>query len=180
MNALQLVALFFGILCLFSGLWALQFPTTAQRFCREIPRNQMVGRILILIDLVWALFLLRKMKLGNWEFIKPIVYSLSIFIYWFIIRYVNHYLGARSIALFLILLAKPILSICFLRDEASRLVITSLVYLQIIIGICFTVAPHWMRDMIRFWQASPTRWSFGCQTKMFVGVILISLGIFVY
>ncbi len=189
-NALQTVAIGLGILGFGTGVWALFCKEKAQHFSRNFPRNDQIGRVLMLIDVVWSLYLFQKMKLGDWDSIKPVipicgyhfplVYLYGVFIYLFIIRYVNHYLGARSLALFLILAAKPIVNICFLRDEPLRLIITSLAYFWVVIGICFAVAPHWMRNMIEFWQASPSRWAWGCRMKIIFGLFLIGLGWFVY
>ena len=180
MNHLQLVALGLGGLGLAGGAWALRSPETAQRFWRELPRNQTLGRFLMLVNVVWALFLFHKMKLGDWDWIKRVVYVSSPLIYWLIIRQANHYLGARSVALFLILAAKPVVNICFLRDESSRLVITTLAYLWVAAGICIVAVPHWMRDLIAFFQASPERWRRSCQIKIAASLTLIALAFFVY
>lgn len=179
-NALQMVALGLGGVGVVAGMWAQKFPERTQEFCRGFPRNERIGRVLMLVDMAWSLYLFHKMNLGGWNQIKPVTYALSPLIYWFIITYVNQYLGARSLALFLILAAKPLVWICFLRDEPSRLVITTLAYVWVVLGICFFAAPHWLRDVIHFWQASPGRWAFGCRAKVVAGLGLIALGLFVY
>ena len=180
MNHLQIVALGLGGLGLAGGAWALRSPEVAQRFYRELPRNEKLGRVLMVVNVVWSLYLFHLMRLGGWEWIKPIVYAASPLIYWLIISQANHYLGARSVALFLILAAKPIVNICFLRDESSRLVITTLAYLWVALGICFVAAPHWMRDLIAFFQSRPDRWAWGCRMKMAGGAALIALAFLAY
>jgi hypothetical protein len=82
--------------------------------------------------------------------------------------------------LFLILAAKPVTQICFLRDEPSRLVLTTLAYFWVALGICFFSAPHWMRDVIAFWQARPSRWIWGCRSKVAFGALLIGLALFAF
>ncbi len=189
MNHLQVIALSlggFGILC---GLWASYFPQEAQQFFREFPRNEKIGRVLMLINVAWSLYLFNQMDLGPWEKVYPlgielkiksIVYILSPLIYWFIIRYINHYLGARGLAWLLILAAKPITKICFLRDEPSRLIITTLAYSWVIIGILIFSAPHWLRNWLTFWQANSQRWTWGCRAKIIFGCALVALGLFAY
>jgi hypothetical protein len=179
-HALSAVALCLGVFGLVGGIWALRSPDSAQRFCRGFPRNENIGRILILIDLVWSLLLLEMMNLGGWNQYKKIVYGLSPIIYIYIIRYVNHYLGARSLALFLILAAKPVVIICFLRDEPSRLILTTLAYIWVAMGMCFVAAPHWMRDLIAYFTASPVRWEWGSRLKVAASGCLLALGLFVY
>ncbi len=192
MNALQAIAIGIGIFGIVTGLWGLSQVENAQRFFRELPRNQIIGRILMAINVAWSLYLFNQMdlgdspvfllgmKLGSWNQIKQLTYLAGPFIYLFIIFYVNQYLGARSIAFFLILVAKPILAVCFLRDETSRLVITTLAYLGVVVGIFFFAMPHWMRDMISFFQSSPTRWSWGCKSKVAFGACLILLAAIAY
>lgn len=191
MNQLQAIALGIGLAGIATGFWGLYQIDHAQRFLRELPRNQMIGRILMAVDVAWSLYLFTKMDLGNsrfsflgvltsWNQLKQLVYLIGPLIYFFIIIYVNQYLGARSIAFFLILIAKPVLWVCFMRDETSRLVITTLAYLSVVMGIFFFAIPHWMRDMIHFWQANPSRWALGCKGKILFGACLVGLAVFAY
>src|SRR5689334_3799532 len=115
--ALPAVAIIAGLINVAGGWWALQSPQNAQQFMRELPRNQTLGRVLIGVDLVWSLYLYYESRLelgGYLEFFSPHepgIYLLSPFIYFFIVKYVDNYLGARSVALFLLLVAKPVLVI---------------------------------------------------------------------
>lgn len=180
MNPLQLTALGVGAIGALTALWGLKSPESAKRFFRELPRNESIGRILILIDTIWSLYLLGKLNLGDWNWIKSVVYLLSPVIYFYIIFYVNHYLGARSFALLLILAAKPVLWLCFLRDDPARLVMVSIAYLWIIFGICIFSAPHWLRDIIAYFESNSQRWDWSCRAKFVFGLALVALGIFVY
>lgn len=189
MNALQVVSLTLGGFGIVSGTCSLRFPHETQQFLQKLPRNETMGRLLMLINVAWSLYLFDQMDLGHWEKLylfgielktKLVVYVLSPFLYWFIIRYVNHYLGARSLAWFLILAAKPITRICFLSDEPARLVMTTLAYLWVILGILIFSVPHWLRDGLAFWQANSTRWIWGCRVKIILGGCLIALGLFAY
>ena len=175
-----MIAVGIGGLGVAGGVWSLRFPQKAQRFCRELPQNEEIGRVLMLINVVWSLILFNQMDLGGWNRVKPVIYALSPLIYWFIIRYVNNYLGARSLAWFLILVAKPVVKICYLRSEPSSLVLTTLAYIWVIMGIIFFSVPHWFRDWMAFWQANPNRWTWGCRSKVVLGCGLIALGIFIY
>ena len=192
MDALKIVALLVGGFGLTGGVLALQFPNSMQAFLRRLPRNEALGRILIAIDLVWSIYLYRQWKFEiQWKPLgiiplhifdpkEPGIYFLAPLIYLFIIWYVNHYLGARSVALLLILAAKPVIQICFLSDEPWSLVMTTLAYLWVVAGICFVSAPHWMRDLIHFWQGNGARWKTWCWIKMIMGAGILALGLFVY
>jgi len=176
MTPFQILSFFIGGIALSVGFWSLQSPETAQRFSKSLPRNVWIGRVLLLIDMGWSLFLLNKMSLGDWDRLKPYAYALSPVVYWFIITYVNNYLGARSVGLFLILVAKPVLFICFLSESPWSVVGAALAYCWVVIGICIVAVPHWMRDLTNFWCATPKRWTLACGLRMVLGVFLIFIG----
>ena len=178
--SLRAVSLCLGAVATGGGLWALWSPEVASRFCRELPRNQRVGRIVMLVDVVWVLWVFQPMRLGGWEWVKPILLYSSPVIYWFIVTHVNNYLGARSVAIFLILLAKPVVNIAFLYDTPARLVLVLIAYLWVAAGICFVAAPHWMRDLVAILQARPERWAWSCRAKVACGILLLALGFFAF
>lgn len=180
MNALRLLAAGLGLLGLASGTWALRRPEEARRFARELPRNQWIGRVLFAVDIVWALVLLDRMDLGGLNSWKTIAYWASPFIYFYVILRLNEYLGAQALALFLVLAAKPVLGICFLRDEPSRLVLVVLAYAWAVAGAVFFCAPHWLRDLIALCEANPARWKALARLKMAAGALLLLLALVAY
>ncbi len=196
MNHLQLLSLSIGIFAVGFGWWCLQAPEASKRVITRIPRNVMLGRVLMLIDSVWSIYLLDKMEIsmltlhpgGGRGISLMVILALlvkhwplgGILVYLFIITYVDHYLAARSIGLFLILAAKPVLWICFMRDEPARLVIVVFAYLWIIWGMCIVSAPHWLRDVIEYCKKTPGRWIFAARAKILFGLALIGLGLIAY
>jgi hypothetical protein len=184
MTPFQILSFGLGLLALVVGFISLQFPTTVQQFMKNLPRNEWLGKILFLFNLVWALWLLSQMQLGEWEYLrfirllptKTLAYVLSPVIYIFVITYLNKYLGARSLGLFLILAAKPLTWICFLSKTPWSVVISALAYIWLVLGMCFVAVPHWMRDLISFCTANPNRWRWACLFRMVLGVFLIFVG----
>lgn len=179
-HALQVISATVGAIAVGVGLWSLSSPDKAQRFIREFPRNESIGRVLMLVDVIWSLWLLELMDLGSWNRFKPFVYYASPLIYWFIIRYVNQYLGARSLALLLILAARPVAMFARLSENPASLVLTVLAYMWVVWGICIFSVPHWMRDIIAYGTCSPNRWKWGARVKVAMGVLLLALAFFVY
>ena len=180
MNALRLLSAGLGLLGLAFGTWALRRPEEARRFARELPRNPWIGRVLFAVDVAWAMVLLDRMDLGGLNAWKTLAYWASPFIYVYVILRLNAYLGAQALALFLVLAAKPVLGICFLRDEPSRLVIVVLAYAWAIAGTVFFCAPHWLRDLIALCEATPARWKALARIKIAAGVLLLLLALVVY
>jgi len=189
MNHLKWLALGIGAFLVVVGWWCLQAPTHSKRVAVGVPRNVMLGRVLMLIDACWSIWLLNKMEIGFFDgtglggflgiFVKHWWLG-GLLVYLFVIFYVDHYLGARSIGLFLILAARPILWICFLRNEPSRLVLVVIAYLCILWGMCIVSAPHWLRDAIAYFEKTPQRWSCAARAKIVLGFVLIGLGLLAY
>jgi hypothetical protein len=180
MNPLQWTSIALGTIGLITALWGEFNPRQAQTFFRSLPRDVWLGRILMLINTVWAVYLFQKMNLGGWNVLKQWTLYMSPLIYLFIIRYVDHYLASRAIGLFFILLAKPIVRICFLSDSEYSVILTGIAYLMVVLGMCLVMVPHWLRDLIEFWSGKPARWSWACRFKLVLSIGLVALGIFVY
>lgn len=180
MNMLRLLAAGLGLLGLASGGWALKRPEDARRFLRELPRNQWIGRVLLAVDLVWALVLLDRMDLGGLNAWKTAAYWASPFLYFYVVLRLNEYLGAQAVALFLVLAAKPILWVCFQRDEPARLVLVVLAYAWAVAGAVFFCAPHWLRDLVALAEATPSRWKALARLKLAGGGFLLLLALFAY
>lgn len=189
MNPFQILSLALGSIMLLVGLWGLAKPEALQSITAKIPRNVWLGRFLFLFDLVWSLFLLKEMTLGDFETlrfvfgpidvpipVKSTAYVLSPFIYLFVIILIPEYLGARSVGLFMILLAKPVLWISYNSDSPWSVVVSALAYLWIVMGMCIVAVPHWMRDMICFWSGRPARWKFATGVRVVLGAFLIVIG----
>ena len=62
MDALKIIALLVGGLGFTGGALALQFPNSMQAFLRRLPRNEILGRFFIAIDLVWSIYLYCQWK----------------------------------------------------------------------------------------------------------------------
>ncbi|MCC7519686.1 MAG: hypothetical protein IT578_10945 [Verrucomicrobiae bacterium] len=177
MNALFLLSAGLGLLGLACGAWSLGRPEEARRFLRGLPRNLWLGRILFAADVIWAMVLLDRMDLGSLNAWKAIAFWASPAIYFYAIFRLDDYLGAQALALFLVLAAKPVLWICFLRDEPARLVLVFLAYAWAVAGGVFFCAPHWLRDLIALAEATPTRWKALARLKLAGGALLLLLAV---
>lgn len=188
LSSFQNLALGLGGLGIACGLFARRHSETAQRLMRALPRNQAIGGALMLVNVIWSIILLcglelhgkiyvRGMDLGEWNFIKSYLLYGSPALYLFILFFVNDYIGARAIAWFMILVAKPILSICFVSDHPLKLVIVTIAYLWIILGIGIFSVPHWMRDLVLISQRNPKRWVLQYRIGLALSCLLVGIGL---
>jgi hypothetical protein len=177
MNALRFLSAGLGILGLGGGAWALGRPEEARRFLRGLPQNAWLGRILFAADVVWALFLLDRMDLGGLNAWKAVGWWGGPILYLYVVIFMGEYLGAQALGLFLVLAARPMLGICFLRDEPARLLVVAGAYAWAVAGAVFFCAPHWLRDLIGFCEASPARWRALARLKLVAGALFVVLAL---
>lgn len=180
MNWLKIIALLLGSMAISTGVWALFSPDQVKRVLKNLPRNQNLGRMLMALNFILITYVITITDLRDWNWIKNPYFVLALPMYLFIIFLVNNYLGARSIALFLLIIADPILQVCFVREERSSLVITTIAYIWITMGICFFAVPHWFRDWISIATASPSRIAWGGRFRIAFGICLVLLGLLAY
>ncbi len=126
----------------------------AQRF----PRSRFAGFLLLTVDLVWSLWLVATIEMGEFaSFRGPLLIALPIG-YFLVLRFVDEFLAVRALGVLCLLAAEPLLDAAFLRHEASRLLVTVFAYVLIIAGLFWTAIPYILRDEINWGARTPARW----------------------
>ena len=178
--ALRPAALFAGaILCLL-GLVGLLAPDVVRKNLVRFPRSRVAGVVLLGIDLVWSFWLVSTMEMGEFSsFRRPFLIALPIG-FFLAIRFVDEFLAVRALGILLLLAAEPLLDAAFFRYETSRLVLTVLAYILIVLGLIWVTMPYKLRDQIGWVIKSTGRWR-GINGLSFVyGAALIALAFFSY
>jgi hypothetical protein len=181
--ALSAIATFFGSAALILSIWGLSHQETYRQFLKQMPRNQTWARWLLLINVIWSAPLtanfLQSMEFPPWT--RPLTYYIlapGVFI--LVIFKVHQYMGARMLGWLMILMAKPVLYACLVRDEPSKFLLVFIAYYWIIAGMVVIAAPHFLRDWITFYLDKPGRLQRSLKFKGVVGAALIAMGLFVY
>lgn len=148
--SLQAVGIAVGVLLLVVHVLALLKAPLAMDRLKTVPRSQNIGTVFLTIDFVWAWIVASSMELGDFEklrwlaqFSVPVIYVAMLF-------WVNDYLGARSIGIFLLLAACPVLDAAFLKEPSSRVLVSLISYVWIILGLFWIGMPYTMRDQINW------------------------------
>jgi hypothetical protein len=146
----------FLILISLPGLVNPNFISVAQRF----PRSSVAGIVLLTICLLWTLWLLATIQMGEFSaFRRPLLIALPIG-YALVLRFVGEFLAVRALGILCLLAAEPLLDAAFLRYEPSRLLVTVLAYLLILAGLFWVAIPYVLRDQINWSARSVFRWRF--------------------
>ena len=156
--SLQTAGWICGILLLIIGGSALARPNATRDFAARLPRSQPIGIALLTIDLIWCVWLLATMEMGEFSvFRKPLLIILPI-AYILVLRFVNEFLAVRALGILCLLAAEPLLDAAIFRYESSRLLVTVFAYLLVIAGVFWVASPYLLRDQISWTSRSDTRW----------------------
>src|SRR5258705_7827214 len=139
--SLQSVSIVTGIILILIGLTGLIRPALLQEWTKRLPRSYVAGIVLLTIDLVWSLWLLATMEMGEFaSFRRPLLIVLPIG-YVLVLRFVEEFLAVRALGILCLLAAEPLLEAAFFRYETTRLFLAVLAYLFIVAGLCWVAIP---------------------------------------
>jgi hypothetical protein len=171
--SLQAVGLIIGFLLAITHALALVKPAMMQDFLRKFPRHRGIGITILAVDGIWAFWLIGNIDLGEfytWEnpirIILPVCFLLFIF-------FVEEFLAVRAIGIFLLLLACPLLDVAFLREPVTRLLLPSLAYAWILLGLFWIGMPYLMREQITWMSGNNGRWRICSAAGLAYGVGLL-------
>jgi len=171
--SLQTVGIAVGLALIIIHVIALVKAPAVIDKLKTVPRSQNIGTVFLTIDFIWAWVVATSMELGDFErlrwlaqFSVPVIYVAMLF-------WVNDYLGARSIGIFLLLAACPVLDAAFLKEPGSRVLLSIICYVWITLGLFWIGMPYTMRDQIRWATRSPGRYKGLAIAGAGYGVLLV-------
>jgi hypothetical protein len=136
------------------GLFKPDLAAVIQKF----PRSRIAGVVVLTVDLVWTMWLLATIEMGEFSsFRRPLLIVIPIG-YVLTLRFVDEFLAVRALGILSLLAAEPLLDAAFLRYELSRLLVTIFAYLLIVAGLFWVMIPYLLRDQINWSARSPARW----------------------
>lgn len=178
--SLHHAALVAGFILILIGLPGLFQPALLQPWAKHLPRSYVAGIALLSIDLIWSLWLLATMEMGEFQsFRKPLLILLPVG-YFLVLRFVDEFLSVRALGILCLLAAEPLLDAAFLRTDSARLVVTVFAYLLIIAGIMWVTMPYLLRDQVDWSTKSPWRWRGLHGAIVAYGAVILALALTVY
>lgn len=178
--SLQTVGMVVGVLLIVSHVVGLLRGEKILPWLSTVPRSMNIGTLFLTISFLWAWMVATSMDLGEFsqvrwlaQFALPVFYVGMLFI-------ANDYLGARSLGVFMLLAACPVLDAAFLKMPQSRLLLSVLAYGWIIIGLFWVGMPFTMRDQIAWLQAKPARYRAACVAGVVYGVLVLAASVLYY
>ncbi len=161
-------------------LWALKNAPKAQAFLKSFPRAFHWGVILLTIDLIWSVFALANMDMGEFFNMRRTFIMITIGGYVAVLACVREFLAVRALGALLLLISGPVLCAAFLQPQTSRLLLPVLAYVWIIVGMYFVGMPFLMRDWVGWLLAKPQRWNLAVYGGIVYGAVLLLAAVLFY
>jgi len=195
MSRLAIASLLVGVVIAAWNAPGLFVPDKFAAWLRSFPRDKKIGGGLMLVCTVWTGAIVYTGSYGDFDWTIPrlgipihiprpaiqnSVFVLGPAFFFAVCYYADQYLAARGFGILLLLAARPMLAAAFLVDSPSRLVVTVLAYLWVILGIVFVAAPHRLRDIIAWNTRTVERLRLLCAIRFAFGLALVFLALAVY
>ena len=156
--SMKTVGMVLGVGMLLGHLWALLRAERAMTAAKAFPRHRVSGIVLLAVCLVWGLFLVSCMDMGEfftWRRWLMMLVPVSFFL---VVTYVPEFLAVRALGTLMILAASPVLHTAFLQPQTSRLLLPILAYVWAIAGMFLVGLPYLLRDWIDWLTKNESRW----------------------
>lgn len=174
--SLRAAGILVGLFLLLAGGAGLLNPAF-QSMAKQMPRSRITGMVLLTIALLWNLWLLATIEMGEFaSFRRPLLIALPIG-YILVLRFVDEFLAVRALGILCLLAAEPLIDAAFLRYEPSRLVVTVFAYLLVIAGLFWVTMPYLLRDQINWTTHSNTRWRLVNGAALLYGAVTLVLAV---
>ncbi len=161
-------------------VFALARPAAWREFLLRLPRHRGIGTVLVLAATAWFLFYLRSETLADFARFRPMLMAGFGAIGVLTCLYVTDLLGARGVALILLLLGKLMVDTARWHPSDWRWVVTGLAYVWVIAGIWWTISPWRLRDALEWNCRSESRIRRLAWLRLALCALLVGLGLTAY
>ena len=178
--SLQTAGIAVGLLLIFGHIFALLRQDNILPALSKIPRSMNIGTLFLTVSFLWAWIVATSMDLGEFHHVRWLAqFALPVFFVGMLFI-ANDYLGARGLGIFLLLAACPVLDAAFLKPPVSRLLLSSLAYVWITLGLFWVGMPFTMRNQISWLQAKPVRYRMACFAGVAYGALVLAAALLYY
>lgn len=156
--SLTLATLLPGLLLILLGAALLSGHSAIKASIQAFPRSATATMVLFGGGSIW--FLYRVWHLSNADFgeYRSILFLAFAAIAVLSFKYVPDFLAVRGLAILMMLVATPLLGAAYMEyDHPQRLLMVTLVYVGIALGLYLGAVPYRMRDFLEWLYRTPNR-----------------------
>ncbi|MBL6764564.1 MAG: hypothetical protein ISQ14_06385 [Verrucomicrobiae bacterium] len=170
------IGLVYGLI----NVYAAANPEQYRQFALKAPRSMTLGCTLILISTAWFLYNVNAEKIADFASYKKLMLGGFGILGVGSCFYLKDHIGARGLAIFLLLLAKLVCDTGRWVESPLRLIMITWAYVWVFVGMWWTVSPYRMRDWIEWNVGDSGRLRLLSGIRALFGFILVGLGATVF
>ena len=163
-------------------IYGLARPKDFAAAARKFPRNPPLGIVLMLLATGWFAWNVNGEPIADFSAYKPAMLVGFTAVGVGACIFVRDFLAVRGLAVLFLLLAKLMVDTGrpHLGESPFVLVIQVWAYILVVAGICFTVAPWKLRDLLELATATETRVRLGSGLRLAFALFIVALGLTVF
>jgi uncharacterized protein YjeT (DUF2065 family) len=177
---LSSLAIALGLLYVLPNMYGVMKPTQFGEAARKFPRYTPAGYPLMLLATAWFVYNVYREPIADFAVMKPYLCGFFAAVGVGACIFVKDFLPVRGLAVLLLLAAKFMVDTARWVDTPWRLVISTLAYAWVIVGMWLTVSPWRLRDLANWLTASENRIRLFTGARVAFGVFVLLLGLTVF
>src|SRR3984957_3000085 len=176
---LSLLSILLGAGMSIPQIYGIANPQKFAASVRKFPRNLPAGIFLMLLGTAWFLWIVNQEPIADFSAFKP--YMMAAFAAVGILSciFVQDFLAVRGLAVVALLLGKLMVDTGrpHLGESNWVLIIQLWPYALIVAGICSTITPWKLRDILSWATANETRVRVGSAVRLAFALFMVLLGL---
>lgn len=177
---LHILVILLGAAALLKAFWAFYNPENFRAAALRMPRSTTLGYISVALGTAWFLYIFENESLADFAAYKTLLRFGFILLAVLVCLFLKDYLAVRGMAVILLLLAKTTVEMARVVDTDWRLLLVTIAYVWVVVGMWFTVSPWRARDMLEWATANDGRIKTMAIVRVGLGALLLVLGLTVF
>ena len=176
---LSLLSILLGVGMSVPQVYAIARPAKFADAAKKFPRNLPIGIALMLLGTAWFVWNVSVEPIADFTSMKPYMMGGFIAVGVLSCIFIQDFLAVRGLAVVMLLLGKLMVDTGrpHLGESPFVLVFQVWAYVYIVAGICFTIWPWKLRDLIQFATATETRVRLGSALRLAFALFIVILGL---
>jgi len=176
----SIVTILIGVAYGLPQVYGLMNPDAFKQRLKAFPRDVTMGYVLMLISTCWFLYNVYQEDISDFEAYKNLMLGGFAAVGIGSCIYLRDFLGARGLAVFLLLLAKLVVDTGRWVETPLRLIVITWAYVWILAGMWWTISPWRCRDWLAWNMADEARFKLLTMIRAAFSILVIILGATVF
>jgi hypothetical protein len=177
---LSSLAIWIGLIYLVPNIYGVLKPARFGEAARKFSRYTPAGYPLMLLATAWFVYNVYREPIADFAVMKPYLCGFFAAVGVGACIFVKDFLPVRGLAVLLLLAGKLMVDTARWADTSWRLVITTLAYVWVIVGMWLTISPWRLRDIANWVTANEQRIRLFTGARVAFGIFVLLLGVTVF